>query len=854
MTRVVSQRRARLVIGLSLVTCCSSTPSSPTGLFSTPAGLALSGTTLLISNQDDDELHAFDTVASEFVPAPNVLFPLSIPTVNRPGALCADDHQAFVASTVDPRVGVIDTFDDVTSHLPATGLRELGELDVPGVVTGMVCAPDPAQVKSRETALAGSPAAYQAMVDAGEIVVDGPGGLAPDGGPDERHALAALPTAAIASVAGSDGTTTFYAIGNDITGASCPDAGAIESCGADAGSGCTGPSVFCPSLVGLLSMPSQPAACNPVGPPVVGGFDVVGGNAGSQNLGAPTAEPAHANLLVASDRNSTCAAAIDLGSGTTTWMQANAPTLAVAALPFYPGTCVSGGAIFAAALDSENCEQTGPPPPGGYDNCNGIVFFDPSAAPPGDPNPLDYRVRAPVPYPFQRANRVLPPVRVYGIVQSLAFTGPGLNVGSFNASLPTAVPVQDALIVGTTVGDLDYIDIGFGSEFGGTGNGDGGGYPCPPAYFAPRILDQADYVAGLATPSITAVSATNGSGTSLGFAANGDQPMTSDGGVLPQYDRLGKSFLVAPSGHAAVTCYGAPGAAAGSFDVCVTDGMVQHGAAEDETITITYRGAISGLGGLAGTVNGATLESSASTDLSTYLNGLLVLQQPNLEVTVNGPSGACGGYLVASVQSSSLTLVPESGGSPLSCAQGSVTFTVAAGGDAPYAVQGSESGFLGLWPANGTLRFVTTGRWQYPADLIAMGRGAQQLADIVYGTTPAGTAPGSALATLGPHDDAALDAAFGLALMGVPPGGGVDGGAPDGGVDAAPGTTITLTVVSGVSPLSVNPEDTSALIDAMASYTDTGGVPHVYASYRGNNTLIELNPDEAIFSALSEIH
>ncbi len=736
-----SAARLRLVVGLAAVACCSTTPSSPTGLFSTPAGLALSGRTLLIANQDADELHAFDVDAGLFVPAPSVLFPLSVPTVRRPGPLCADQRQAYVASTVEPRLSVVDAFNDETSHLPISGLRELGRVDVPGIVTGLVCAPSPGEVLSHETAVAGSPGAYQARLDAGQLVVDGPGGLAPGGGPDERHVFAALPTAAIAAVVSGAGGTSFVSVENDISGAACPDAGLVESCtGAAAGAVCA-TAAFCPSVTPLATLPGQPADCHPEGPPIVGGFDVVGSNPGTKNLGMPTAEPVQANLLVASDRSSTCAAAVDLASGAVSWMQGGAPMLWVAALPALPGTCIPGGTLFAAALDSESCERSGPPPVGGYNACNGIVFFDPADV----AGPFGGRVPEPLPAPFV-PRRPLPPVRVDGIVTSLAFVGPALAVGGFSGSLPAPVPSQVALIAGTTVGDLDYIDVGIGTPLGGTADG-GGGWPCPPAYFAPRILDQSDYVPGLAAATIGSVNAVDGAGVALDFVSNSDVPVTSDGGALPAADRQGAAFNVAPAGQAPVTCYGLSVAPANSFDVCVTDGMVQHGAAEDENVTVTYEGALPGLSGLGGSVNGATLSFTAPGDLATYLGadggaGPLVTDQANLAVQVTASGAACGSYAIASVQPSSLTLAPQPAGPALACAQGSVTFSVVAGGGTPYLVQGTESGFLGLWPADGTLQLVTPGRWQYPADLVGMARGAQQLADMVFGPQPASAAPG----------------------------------------------------------------------------------------------------------------
>jgi hypothetical protein len=40
----------------------------------------------------------------------------------------------------------------------------------------------------------------------------------------------------------------------------------------------------------------------------------------------------------------------------------------------------------------------------------------------------------------------------------------------------------------------------------------------------------------------------------------------------------------------------------------------------------------------------------------------------------------------------------------------------------------------------------------------------------------------------------------------------------------------------------------------MDSYTDDGGLRHVFASYRGNNTVVLLNPIEAIYTAITEVH
>ena len=187
----------KLAAALLFAIACSSTPSSPTGLLSTPAGLTLAGTLMFISNEDSNELHLYDTEANEFIPAPAVLFPLSIPTVQRPYSLCSDTQQVFVASSVDPSIGVIDAIDDPTSHLPQSGLRELGQVTLPGVAQQVVCTQSPEAVLAHEIALGGSPAGYLSMLGAGQLVLDAPDGSLPSGSPDERHAFLDLPTAAI---------------------------------------------------------------------------------------------------------------------------------------------------------------------------------------------------------------------------------------------------------------------------------------------------------------------------------------------------------------------------------------------------------------------------------------------------------------------------------------------------------------------------------------------------------------------------------------------------------------------------------------------------------------------------------
>ena len=863
-------------MGVAALACCGAPPPPPAGLFSSPSGLAISGNLLFISNQDADELHVYEAIPREFVPSPMVLFPLSLPTVRRPGPMCADPRQVYVASSVDPLLGILDAVQDSSSNRPATGLRELGEVALPGVASSVVCALAPEAVTAREIRLGGSPAGYHSLVSSGALVVDTPSGVLPDGGPDERHALASLPSAAIVAINRVDNPTELYEIENDPTGASCPDAGFVERCAPGAvPANCPGPTAFCPSGQPLLSLSPQPSRCNPIGPPTSRGFDIAGSGTGAYNLGEPSDDPSTANLLLAADRNSSCVAAIDLDDGALAWLPASGPTRTAVSLPYLPGTCVAAGAIFAAAFDSEQCEQRGPPPPGGYIDCNGIVFFDLSKAF-SDSNPMHARLPAPLPYPFvQSLDRPLPPVRISGIVHAMAFTGPAMEVGGFSTTTASSIPLQVALIVGTDEGDFFYLDLGFGSPGGGTESVDGG-YPCPPSYFAPRLVDLTDYGAGTTEPGVTGIAASDNTGAALPLpVVTEDSPLTSSGAPLaaPLIDRLGQPLVTTPAISPAtgtlpaVSCYGF---AAGS-ELCLTGGMVQHGAAENENFSVQYEGSLPGLSGQPGTLSGAQLESRAAIDFTSYLPeapgaaGVVAAEAAQLGVDVWTAGGQfCGDYGLAAVSPSTLTLAPI-GGSPIGCAQGVVTFTVFAldrpgVAGKPYTVSGSESGFIGLWPDDGTLHFVRTGRWQYPADLIAMGRSAEQLTDLVLGPVASSPAPGSSLAPPRPEDYDALDAAFGLAVKGPlgPPlprsldGGAVIGSAP--GVTPQRGAAWLFSTTSGVEPLNVSPADTSSLIEGMASYIDTTGDRHVYGTYRGGSALIELNPVAASYAALNEVH
>ena len=394
-----SRTRLRLGVALTVLVCCSSTPPPPGGLLSSPAGLALAGNLLFIANQDGDELHVFDVTRNAFRPAPNWMFPLSIPTVSRPGPVCGNGLQIFTASSVLPLGAWIDAndnaFDDGGSAnpvLPGSGLVELGELALPGVPSDAVCAPEPGAVRAHRIAVAGSVAAYPAKVAS---ITDTPGGVFPDGGLDERHFIATLPIAAllpINSIECADGgcPTTIWEAINNLTGLSC-DAGVTAD---------SGPA-FCPSLKPLLTLPPQPAFCNPTGAPRALRVDISGSMPGLLNFGVPNVEPATLNQLVASDANSSCVYSVNLSDlSSAKWIPVGYPTQSVFVSPhIHPLIGLNGGDLFAVVADGEECEESqGPPPVGGYAACNGVSFGTSIA---GDGGllmePLAYPFRAPSP-------------------------------------------------------------------------------------------------------------------------------------------------------------------------------------------------------------------------------------------------------------------------------------------------------------------------------------------------------------------------------------------------------------------------------------------------------------------------
>ncbi len=332
--------------------------------------MALANSLLFLANQDGNELHVFDSELLQFRPSPNLMFPLSIPTVRRPGAVCGNSLELFTTSSVDATLGVIDAFDDLTNPDPANpprGLREVGEMALPGVASDVICTEAPNAVLDHKNAVAGSPGQYAQEVDAGALIIDGINGLLPDGGLDERHAIAALPMAALLTFndpdltcpgGGCSGTQIWQAT-NDITGAAC---------------NISAPA-FCPTLQPLFALPPQPASCEPVGPPLASRVDVSGANAGDLNLGIPNVDPSTLNRMMAADQNSNCVASVNLDDMSVDWLYANGPTNEIFAMPYIPQSCLPGGDLFAAVFAGEQCERQGPPPVGGYPNCGGVSFL-----------------------------------------------------------------------------------------------------------------------------------------------------------------------------------------------------------------------------------------------------------------------------------------------------------------------------------------------------------------------------------------------------------------------------------------------------------------------------------------------
>jgi hypothetical protein len=449
-------------------------------------------------------------------------------------------------------------------------------------------------------------------------------------------------------------------------------------------------------------------------------------------------------------------------------------------------------------------------------------------------------------------------------------------------------------IPGTAEGDLIYVDLGPGPAF------DGGltGLPvCPPTYYAPRLLDQNDYTNPFIPPSLVTIQAVDPQGVLLGTPPV--DPLgrvlvqTASGTPVPVADRTDAGFptVTNPDGTLAnaVDCYAL---VPGTVEICVTDGLVQHGVAETEIVSVVYEGVINNMP-TTGTLIGDQLSvnpgyygcaddggagGGPSCDLTTNLEGLLIREMANLTVELNLPGqGPCGDYAVTRVLPTSMTLAPQPSPAPApNCRPGPVAITTFASGAKPYTVTGTFTGFqTQLWSADGRLQLVKHPRWQYPANLTAMERSAQQLADVTFGVpsgSPVPPAPGTLVPPPTPQDYDALDSAFSLALIGglgpVSDGGiGLDGGLLDGGLldgglldgglptwTPLRGSSYRFVINSGVLQVAVNPLDISAMISGMASYTDILGIRHVYASYQGGSALIELNPEFAYYQYLYETH
>ncbi len=838
-----SRVQRRLAGALVVLLGCSQAPPPPGGLLSSPAGEALAGTLLFVANQDQDELHVFDTLTDAFRPAPNWMFPLSIPTVRRPGPVCGNTTQIFTASSVDPVGAFIDAndngFDDGGSAdpvNPGSGLVELGQLALPGVPTDAVCAPEPGAVLAHQLAVAGSIAAYPAAVSS---ILDVP---PPDGGLDERHFIARLPMAVflpINSLACQDGgcPTTIWEATNDITGASC-DAGAPA---------------FCPSLKPLLTLPPQPASCQPWGPPRALRVDVSGANAGLTNAGVPNVEPATLNQLVASDKNSNCVYTVNLGDPSGGhWIPTGLPSKGVFVSPhIHPLIGLNGGDLFAVVADGEQCERQGPPPVGGYTSCDGVSF---GTTVTGDGGML----LEPLAYPFV-PRRPAPPLRINDPVTQVAFLGANLQITAFSTALIAPVPLQLLAVVATTGGSFLYVDIGFGAPGAGTGpSTDAGVFPFPPAYLAPRLFDTGDYVASPG-PTISVINLYDAiGGTTLGglAVATTNQVFTADGGPVPLLDRQDAGFLTAVdiSGNVQppVTCW----SSLTNSQLCVTEGLAQKGVNNDETFVVTYEGMVKPFAGVACQLVGRSLQFGYAPfeDLTHIDDGLLVREAANLQVELSSNGAICGEYVIGDggVSSGGIDLALQSGpGCPGAGAQ--LLVTIFAGGAKPYTVEGSTTGFISeLWPADGTLHLVPGTRWQYPADLLLMEQRAQQLVDLVYGSFAAPLAPGSALSVPTAQDYQALDAQVGLSVFG--PLGPLD----EAGVAVVPqrGANWAFGQSAGVYPLAVSPLDLSSYIQGLVAFTDTvdGGTPNLYGTFRGGSTLILLDPDLATSAAIFEVH
>lgn len=92
-------------------TACGETLLPPFGDLATPVAVAVhqQSKQAFIASQGGDELRVFDLQKKQFLIAPAISFPLSIPTVPTPRLLAAGERFVFVVSGADGSVGFVDT-------------------------------------------------------------------------------------------------------------------------------------------------------------------------------------------------------------------------------------------------------------------------------------------------------------------------------------------------------------------------------------------------------------------------------------------------------------------------------------------------------------------------------------------------------------------------------------------------------------------------------------------------------------------------------------------------------------------------------------------------------------------------
>ena len=145
---------------------------------------------VFIASEGSDELRVFDADARQFLRAPAVLFPLSVPTVPRPTALGAGARYVFVLSGIGAEVGFVD------ASLPEGAIGPLG-------IDGADGFPLTQPLSSTPTALAAVRAAHELAPGLEDLALVA--GIAGDGGelvavlpphPDEQGVLSSPSIAA----------------------------------------------------------------------------------------------------------------------------------------------------------------------------------------------------------------------------------------------------------------------------------------------------------------------------------------------------------------------------------------------------------------------------------------------------------------------------------------------------------------------------------------------------------------------------------------------------------------------------------------------------------------------------------